>query len=72
VLAAVTAHAQPVQGFNSVALGRFTYRAVANRNSYGATSRRVNATALSNAPGLKFNNKDRMQAQWARRCAVGR
>jgi LysR family transcriptional regulator (chromosome initiation inhibitor) len=27
----------------------------------------VTATALSTAPGLKFNNKDRMQAQWARR-----
>jgi LysR family transcriptional regulator, chromosome initiation inhibitor len=27
----------------------------------------VTATALTNAPSLKFNNKDRMQAQWARR-----
>ena len=27
----------------------------------------VNATALNNAPSLKFNNKDRMQEQWVRR-----
>jgi LysR family transcriptional regulator, chromosome initiation inhibitor len=68
VLAAVTAHAQPVQGFNSVSLGRLTYRAVASP----AFVRRyfpdgVTAAALNNAPSLKFNNKDRMQAQWARR-----
>ena len=30
VLAAVTAHAQPVQGFNSLSLGRLTYLAVAS------------------------------------------
>jgi LysR family transcriptional regulator (chromosome initiation inhibitor) len=68
VLAAVTAHAQPVQGFNSVSLGRLTYRAVASP----AFVRRyfpdgVSAATLNNAPSLKFNNKDRMQAQWARR-----
>jgi LysR family transcriptional regulator (chromosome initiation inhibitor) len=68
VLAAVTAHAQPVQGFNSVPLGRLTYLAVASP----AFVRRyfpdgVTAAALNNAPSLKFNNKDRMQAQWARR-----
>jgi LysR family transcriptional regulator, chromosome initiation inhibitor len=68
VLAAVTAHAQPVQGFNSVALGRLTYVAVASpafMQRYLPDG--VNATSLGNAPSLKFNNKDRMQAQWARR-----
>ena len=68
VLAAVTAHAQPVQGFNSVSLGRLTYLAVA---SPGFVRRYfpdgVTAAALNSAPSLKFNNKDRMQAQWARR-----
>ena len=68
VLAAVTAHAQPVQGFNSVSLGRLTYLAVA---SPGFVRRYfpdgVSAAALNSAPSLKFNNKDRMQAQWARR-----
>jgi LysR family transcriptional regulator (chromosome initiation inhibitor) len=68
VLAAVTAHAQPVQGFNSVSLGRLIYRAVASP----AFVRRyfpdgVSAATLHNAPSLKFNNKDRTQAQWARR-----
>jgi LysR family transcriptional regulator (chromosome initiation inhibitor) len=68
VLAAVTAHAQPVQGFNSVALGRLTYLAVAAPEfvrRYFPDG--VSATALTNAPSLKFNNKDRMQGQWARR-----
>jgi LysR family transcriptional regulator (chromosome initiation inhibitor) len=68
VLAAVTAHAQPVQGFNSVALGRFIYLAVATPEfvrRYFPDG--VTAAALTTAPGLKFNNKDRMQAQWARR-----
>ena len=68
VLAAVTAHAQPVQGFNSLSLGRLTYLAVASPSfvrRYFPDG--VNATALSSAPSLKFNNKDRMQEQWVRR-----
>jgi len=68
VLAAVTAHAQAVQGFNSVSLGRLTYLAVASpgfvRRYFPAG---VTTAALSNAPSLRFNNKDRMQAQWTRR-----
>jgi LysR family transcriptional regulator (chromosome initiation inhibitor) len=68
VLAAVTAHAQPVQGFNSLSLGRLTYLAVASpsylRRYFPAG---VNANSLSSAPSLKFNNKDRMQEQWVRR-----
>lgn len=68
VLAAVTAHAQPVQGFNSLPLGRLTYLAVASPTfvrRYFPDG--VNATALNSAPSLKFNNKDRMQEQWVRR-----
>ena len=68
VLAAVTAHAQPVQGFNSVSLGRLTYLAVASPKfvrRYFPDG--VTAAALNSAPSLKFNNKDRMQAQWTRR-----
>jgi LysR family transcriptional regulator (chromosome initiation inhibitor) len=68
VLAAVTAHAQPVQGFNSLSLGRLTYLAVASPSyvrRYFPDG--VNATALGSAPSLKFNNKDRMQEQWVRR-----
>jgi LysR family transcriptional regulator (chromosome initiation inhibitor) len=68
VLAAVTAHAQPVQGFNSVSLGRLTYLAVGSPEfvrRYFPDG--VTAAALHTAPSLKFNNKDRMQTQWTRR-----
>jgi LysR family transcriptional regulator (chromosome initiation inhibitor) len=65
VLAAVTAHAQPVQGCNSVSLGRLKYVAVA---SPGFVQRYfpdgVSAASLANAPGLTFNRKDRLQSQW--------
>jgi LysR family transcriptional regulator, chromosome initiation inhibitor len=68
VLAAVTAHSQPVQGFNSLPLGRLTYLAVATP---GFVRRHfpdgVTAAALSAAPSLKFNHKDRTQGQWVRR-----
>lgn len=68
VLAAVTAHAQPVQGCNSVSLGRLNYLAVA---SPGFVQRYfpegVSATALARAPSLRFNRKDQLQLQWVRR-----
>jgi LysR family transcriptional regulator, chromosome initiation inhibitor len=68
VLAAVTAHAQPVQGCNSVFLGRLNYLAVASP----AFVRRhfpdgVTAVSLAKAPSLTFNRKDRLQTQWIRR-----
>jgi LysR family transcriptional regulator, chromosome initiation inhibitor len=68
VLAAVTANAQPVQGCNSVTLGRLRYLAV----SSPAFVRRyfpngVTAASLANAPALTFNRKDRLQSQWIRR-----
>jgi LysR family transcriptional regulator, chromosome initiation inhibitor len=68
VLAAVTAHAQPVQGCNTVSLGRLEYLAVASPEfvrrhfPHGVT-----AAALAKAPSLRFNRKDRLQGQWARR-----
>jgi len=68
VLAAVTAHAQPVQGCNSVPLGRLKYMAVASPTfvakyfSDGVTPR-----SLAHAPSLTFNRKDTLQAQWIRR-----
>jgi len=67
VLAAVTADAQPVQGCNSVSLGKLKYCAVASPDYV----RRhfpdgVTAAALASAPSLKFNPKDRLQAQWVR------
>jgi LysR family transcriptional regulator (chromosome initiation inhibitor) len=68
VLAAVTAHAKPVQGCNSVSLGRLRYAAVASpafvRRYF---SEGVTAATLAKAPCLRFNRKDHLQEQWARR-----
>ena len=67
VLAAVTADSQPVQGCDSVALGKLKYCAVASpeyvRRHFPDG---VTAGALAAAPSLKFNPKDRLQAQWVR------
>ncbi len=68
VLAAVTAHAQPVQGCNSVTLGRLNYVAVTSpafMQRYFPDG--VTATSLADAPGLTFNRKDRLQSQWIRK-----
>jgi LysR family transcriptional regulator, chromosome initiation inhibitor len=68
VLAAVTAHAKPVQGCNSVALGRLNYVAVASPAFVRRyLSEGVTAATLARAPSLRFNRKDRLQDQWARR-----
>jgi LysR family transcriptional regulator (chromosome initiation inhibitor) len=67
VLAAVTADSQPVQGCNSISLGKLKYCAVASPEyvrRYFADG--VTTAALAAAPSLKFNPKDRLQAQWAR------
>jgi LysR family transcriptional regulator (chromosome initiation inhibitor) len=67
VLAAVTGDSQPVQGCDSIALGKLKYCAVASP----AYVRRyfpggVTPAALAKAPSLRFNLKDRLQAQWVR------
>ena len=67
VLAAVTGDSQPVQGCNRIALGKVKYCAVAGPafvRRYFADG--VTATALAAAPSLRFNLKDRLQAQWVR------
>jgi LysR family transcriptional regulator (chromosome initiation inhibitor) len=67
VLAAVTADAQAVQGCDSVALGKLKYCAVASpRYVERYFPDGVTADALAVAPSLRFNRKDRLQAQWAR------
>jgi LysR family transcriptional regulator, chromosome initiation inhibitor len=68
VLAAVTSHARPVQGCDSVPLGRLRYLAVATPDyvqRYFADG--VNAKSLAVAPSLIFNRKDRLQADWVRK-----
>lgn len=68
VLAAVTASSRPVQGCDSVLLGRLRYVAVASP-AYMARyfPDGVNATSLASAPCLTFNRKDQLQSEWVRR-----
>ncbi len=68
VLAAVTAHSQPVQGFNSMPLGGLDYLAVATPEYVRRYfPKGVNAAALANAPSLKFDQKDQFQRNWMRK-----
>jgi LysR family transcriptional regulator (chromosome initiation inhibitor) len=68
VLAAVTSHARAIQACNSVPLGRLRYRAVASPAFVKRYfSEGVSVATLSAAPSLRFNRKDRLQAQWMRR-----
>ena len=67
VLAAVTANPQPVQGCESVPIGKLKYCAVASPEfvrKYFPDG--VTATALASTPSLRFNRKDQLQAQWVR------
>ncbi|MDO8881939.1 MAG: LysR family transcriptional regulator ArgP [Pseudotabrizicola sp.] len=65
VVAAVTAHAGPLQGCDTLPLGALRYIATA---SPGYMDRcfpaGVTAEALAHAPALTFSDKDRLQAQW--------
>ncbi len=72
VLAAVTSLKRPVQGCHVTPLGRLRYRATANPQFVARYfSSGVTAGALAQAPGLIFNQKDRLQHDWIRR-AVGK
>jgi LysR family transcriptional regulator (chromosome initiation inhibitor) len=68
VLAAVTASARPAAGCDSRPLGSLRYLAAASPAfvaRYFAGG--VGAASLARAPSLVFNNKDALQARWARR-----
>jgi LysR family transcriptional regulator, chromosome initiation inhibitor len=68
VLAAVSANARPVQGCNSVPLGRLNYLAVASPDYVQRHfPKGVDAASLVSAPILRFNRKDGLQSQWIRR-----
>jgi LysR family transcriptional regulator (chromosome initiation inhibitor) len=68
VLAAVTSSSRPVQGCDSVPLGRLRYVAVASPTYIARYfPDGVNATSLASAPCLTFNRKDQLQAEWVRR-----
>ena len=68
VAAAITSQPGPLQGCDTVALGRQRFRATASP-AYAARwfPNGLTADALSQAPALRFNDKDRLQAQWAAR-----
>lgn len=67
VLAAVTAHAEPVQGCRAVRLGSLVYAATASpafvQRHFAAG---VHAASLRAAPSLRFSRKDELQARWVR------
>ncbi|WP_413874082.1 LysR family transcriptional regulator ArgP [Albidovulum sp.] len=70
VQAAVTAHGAAIAGCDAHRLGRLRYIATASP-AYAARwfPAGVTAAALDEAPALTFNQKDRLQADWARRVA---
>ena len=67
VLAAVTGDSQPVQGCESIPIGKLKYCAVASPDYVRRYfPEGVTAAALTAAPSLRFNRKDRLQTQWMR------
>ena len=73
VQAAVTSHPGPLQGCDTYPLGALRYVATASptfaaRWFPGGVTR----DALARAPALRFNNKDRLQDDWAVTIAGGR
>ncbi len=70
VSAAVTAHADPVQGCDCVPLGRLRYLPVASPDFVAHWfAGGADAASLSRAPAIAFTAKDRLQADWARAVA---
>ena len=68
VLAAITAHARPVQGCRSLPLGRLRYVAVASPEFVARHfAAGIDARALRRAPSLRFNERDDLQDRWVRR-----
>nr|WP_152046316.1 LysR family transcriptional regulator ArgP [Aureimonas psammosilenae] len=66
VLAAVTADPEPVQGCRTIPLGTMRYAACASpdfvERFFGSG---MDAEALSQAPCLRFDTRDMLQARWA-------
>ena len=73
VAAAITGHGDPVQGCDTHALGSLRYIATASPGfaaQYFPDG--VTGEALGRAPALVFDEKDRLQQDWAERVAGGR
>lgn len=68
VVAAITSHPGPLQGCDTVPLGRLRYRATASPAFITRWfSEGVTAKALLAAPTLTFSDQDQLQARWASR-----
>lgn len=67
VLAAVTAEREPVQGCRTIPLGALRYAACASPDFVARYfPAGVTAAALEEAPCLRFDRRDFLQARWAR------
>jgi LysR family transcriptional regulator (chromosome initiation inhibitor) len=68
VVAAITSHPGPLQGCDTLPLGRLRYRATASP-AYIARwfADGITAQALAQAPALTFSDKDRLQDRWVER-----
>jgi LysR family transcriptional regulator, chromosome initiation inhibitor len=67
VLAAVTAHARPVQGCRAVRIGSIAYAATASPEYMARHfASGVHAQSLREAPSLRFSHKDALQERWVR------
>ena len=68
VVAAITSHAGPLQGCDTIRLGSLRYRATASPGYLAQWfARGVTAETLSKAPALTFSDKDQLQARWVER-----
>ena len=68
VRAAITSHPGPLQGCDTLALGRLRYRATASPDFIRRwLPNGVSAPALASAPAINFSSDDRLQTQWLAR-----
>lgn len=66
VVAAITAHPGPLQGCDTLPLGRLRYRATASPEYLRRWfPQGVTPESLGKAPALTFSDKDQLQARWA-------
>lgn len=72
VVAAITAHPGPLQGCETLPLGRLRYVATASP-AYMARwfAEGVTPTSLAQAPALTFSDKDRLQDNWVSAVTAG-
>lgn len=65
VAAAITSHPGPLQGCDTLPLGRLRYRATCSPGYHRRwLADGASATALAQAPALTFSDKDRLQGAW--------